>query len=187
MKSSHLNLPWLNGFLLHVPWFYFRFSISITSGHWKASLCEERTMKRAKKIASSNLSRIYFSDCQTYINLLLFHCQGLCSANRGRKGQSWIVSLLSWGKGKRTWFIKVSVQTEDSYLGRNKKRGKEMSNKKDDGLKKGGNSTFPTVGFTSKATIKWEVLDLLKAVVWFACMSIQPSPLPVSPIKPSGF
>lgn len=53
-------------------------SISTTSGHWKAPLWDVRTMKWEKKIASEKEFkpfRIYFSYCQTYINLLLFHCQ----------------------------------------------------------------------------------------------------------------
>lgn len=79
-------------------------------------------------------SRIYFSYRQTYINLLQFHCQRECSANRGKKGQSWIVSLLWWGMEKLLGALKcLSVLIRDSYLGRNKKeRKKDMSNKKTD-------------------------------------------------------
>lgn len=53
-----------------------RFSISITSGHWKALLCKERTLMRVKKLrVRSSSENTSSSNWQTFINLLLFLCQ----------------------------------------------------------------------------------------------------------------
>lgn len=146
-------------------------------------------MKRARKDSeckqkkSSNLSEYTFPDCQTSINLLLFHCRRRCGANREKKlGAEWCHRVRE-GKEKPARCIKVSVsQIEDSYLGRNNKE----KEKKKCVIKKRKLYLFDR-RFTGKAAVRWRVLDLLRRDVWFACTSIQPSPLPVSPIKPSGF
>ena len=112
-------------------------SISITSGHWKAPLCEERTMRREgtdsqqkKWEKSSEPFWIYFSRRRTYINLLLLHCQTWCGANRERKeekGQSRMVSSRPWGGERLPGCIKESVISDRRQLFGKGKRKWEKS------------------------------------------------------------
>lgn len=100
-------------------------SISITSGRWKALLCNRRTMKIAREREEFEPSRIYFSYCQTYINLLLFYCRRRCSTNREERSElNGVIAFVRQEKSARC--IKVSVSSAWRQLfGKERERRKK--------------------------------------------------------------
>lgn len=182
---------WMDSsFVLHtIPWFYSRFQLPSHLDPERPFCATREQWREREKIASANKKRVRTSPNILFPTAKLLLTSSCSIVGDGavptEKKRSELNGVIAFVRGRRSPLgaLKcLSGQIEDSYLGRNNKE----KEKKKCVIKKRKLYLFDR-RFTGKAAVRWRVLDLLRRDVWFACTSIQPSPLPVSPIKPSGF